>query len=538
MEQKQTAAGAQVGPLLLKVEGVTKSFPGVKALSDMHLELRPGEVLALVGENGAGKSTLMKLLSGIHTADEGRFFLNGEPYEPQSPKHAQELGISIIHQEFNLMPDLTVAQNIYIGHEPRSGSFFLNERKLNAQAKRLIERLHLSLEPKWVVGELTVAKQQMVEIAKALAYDARVLIMDEPTAALNDREVEVLHDLIRRFAQPDTGVIYISHRMDELKVISDRITVIRDGRYVGTVNTSETTMKEVISLMVGREISVEAKPEGVQEDREVLLSVSGLSTKHLLKNVSFDLKKGEILGFAGLMGAGRTEVARAIVGADKIEAGTIRLRGEEVNIKSPADAAKYRIGYLSEDRKKFGLLLQQEVNANIGLSSLQELFQSFGFMKDKAIRAKSTEYVKALRIKTPSIAQTAKNLSGGNQQKVVIAKWLVKDCDILIFDEPTRGIDVGAKEEIYRLLNDLAQQGKSIIMISSELPEVLRMSHRILVMSEGRVTGELSADEASQESVMHYATLRPDENPEDAAELGLDESDLVATATATKAGSP
>ncbi len=538
MEQKQTAAGAQVGPLLLKVEGVTKSFPGVKALSDMHLELRPGEVLALVGENGAGKSTLMKLLSGIHTADEGRFFLNGEPYEPQSPKHAQELGISIIHQEFNLMPDLTVAQNIYIGHEPRSGSFFLNERKLNAQAKRLIERLHLSLEPKWVVGELTVAKQQMVEIAKALAYDARVLIMDEPTAALNDREVEVLHDLIRRFAQPDTGVIYISHRMDELKVISDRITVIRDGRYVGTVNTSETTMKEVISLMVGREISVEAKPEGVQEDREVLLSVSGLSTKHLLKNVSFDLKKGEILGFAGLMGAGRTEVARAIVGADKIESGTIRLRGEEVNIKSPADAAKYRIGYLSEDRKRYGLLLQQEVNANIGLSSLQELFQSFGFMKDKAIRAKSTEYVKALRIKTPSIAQTTRNLSGGNQQKVVIAKWLVKDCDILIFDEPTRGIDVGAKEEIYRLLNDLAQQGKSIIMISSELPEVLRMSHRILVMSEGRVTGQLSADEATQESVMHLATLRPDENPEDAAELGLDESDLVATATTTKAGSP
>ncbi len=538
MEQKQTAAGAQVGPLLLKVEGVTKSFPGVKALSDMHLELRPGEVLALVGENGAGKSTLMKLLSGIHTADEGRFFLNGEPYEPQSPKHAQELGISIIHQEFNLMPDLTVAQNIYIGHEPRSGSFFLNERKLNAQAKRLIERLHLSLEPKWVVGELTVAKQQMVEIAKALACDARVLIMDEPTAALNDREVEVLHDLIRRFAQPDTGVIYISHRMDELKVISDRITVIRDGRYVGTVNTSETTMKEVISLMVGREISVEAKPEGVQEDREVLLSVSGLSTKHLLKNVSFDLKKGEILGFAGLMGAGRTEVARAIVGADKIESGTIRLRGEEVNIKSPADAAKSRIGYLSEDRKRYGLLLQQEVNANIGLSSLQELFQSFGFMKDKAIRAKSTEYVKALRIKTPSIAQTTRNLSGGNQQKVVIAKWLVKDCDILIFDEPTRGIDVGAKEEIYRLLNDLAQQGKSIIMISSELPEVLRMSHRILVMSEGRVTGQLSADEATQESVMHLATLRPDENPEDAAELGLDESDLVATATTTKAGSP
>jgi ribose transport system ATP-binding protein len=538
MDHEQIAAQNEAEPLLLKLEGVTKGFPGVKALSDMQLDLRRGEVLALVGENGAGKSTLMKLLSGIHTPEEGRFFLNGEPYEPNGPKHAQELGISIIHQEFNLMPDLTVAQNIYVGHEPRTGSFFLNERKLNTQAKNLIERLQLSLEPKWIVGDLTVAKQQMVEIAKALAYDAKVLIMDEPTAALNDREVEVLHNLIRRFVQPDTGVIYISHRMDELKVISDRITVIRDGRYVGTVNTRETTMKEVIALMVGREISAEAKPEGVAEDREVLLEVSGLSTKHLLKDVSFQLKKGEILGFAGLMGAGRTEVARAIVGADKIDSGNIKLRGKEININSPADAAKHRIGYLSEDRKRFGLLLQQEVNANIGLSSLSELFQSFGFMKDKAIRAKSREYVKTLRIKTPSIAQTAKNLSGGNQQKVVIAKWLVKDCDILIFDEPTRGIDVGAKEEIYRLLNDLAQQGKSIIMISSELPEVLRMSHRILVMSEGRITGQLSAAEATQESVMHYATLRPDENLEDAAELGLDQSDLVGTATVTKAGTP
>jgi ribose transport system ATP-binding protein len=509
-----------VSELLLHVQGVSKSFPGVQALEDMQLDLRAGEVLALVGENGAGKSTLMKLLTGVYDEDEGEFFLNGERYEPISPKHAQELGISIIHQEFNLMPDLTVAQNLFIGREPRS-RLFLSERRLNAQAQELIERLHLPLRPKELVGNLTVAKQQMVEIGKALSYDAKLLIMDEPTAALNDAEVEVLHDLIRRFVRPDTGVIYISHRMDEIKRIADRVTVIRDGRYVGTRDTKETTMKEVISMMVGREISGEAKPVGVQEGREVVLEVAGLSTKELLKDVSFDLRKGEILGFAGLMGAGRTEVARAVVGADRIDAGTISLRGRQIRIHTPADAAKHRIGYLSEDRKQFGLLLEQEVNANIGLSALAERFQSWGFVKDRAMRATSREYVKTLRIKTPSVAQTAKNLSGGNQQKVVIARWLVKDCDVLIFDEPTRGIDVGAKEEIYRLLNDLAGQGKSIIMISSELPEVLRMSHRIVVMSEGRVTGTLDSGEATQESVMHLATLRPDENPEDAAELGL-----------------
>jgi ribose transport system ATP-binding protein len=493
--------------LLLEVHGVSKSFPGVKALEDMRLDVRDGEVLAVVGENGAGKSTLMKLLSGIYDVDEGQFSFNGAPYEPTSPKHALELGISIIHQEFNLMPDLTVAQNIFIGREP--GGFFTNERRLNAQARELIERLHLPLRPKDLVGELTVAKQQMVEIGKALSYDAKLLIMDEPTAALNDAEVEVLHGLIRRFVRPGTGVIYISHRMDELRRIADRVTVIRDGRYVGTRVTAETTMKEVISMMVGRELSGTAKPTGVRDDREVVLEVSGLCTKDLLEDVGFELRRGEILGFAGLMGAGRTEVARAIVGADKVSAGTIRLRGRELRIGNPAEAARHRIGYLSEDRKRFGLLLEQEVNANIGLSAMGERFQRFGFMRDKAMRATSRQYVDTLQIKTPSVAQTAKHLSGGNQQKVVIARWLVKDCDILIFDEPTRGIDVGAKEEIYRLLNELAGSGKSIIMISSELPEILRMSHRIVVMSEGRVTGTLDAAEATQEQVMHYATLRP-----------------------------
>ncbi len=495
--------------LLLEMRGVSKSFPGVKALQDMHLELRKGEVLALVGENGAGKSTLMKLLSGIHPADEGEVVLDGEPVAITGPKHAQELGISIIHQEFNLMPDLTVAQNVFIGREPRTGGFLLRDRALDAQAQELIDRLHLPLRPRQLVGALTVAQQQMVEIAKALALEPRILIMDEPTAALNDAEVRVLHELIRRFRRPDTGVIYISHRMDELKVISDRVTVIRDGRYIDTLDTAATSMREVITRMVGRELAVDATPQGVRADREPLLRVEGLSTKALLKDVSFELRAGEILGFAGLMGAGRTEVARAVVGADPISAGTITLRGKPVRIANPAEAAKHRIGYLSEDRKHLGLLLEQDVAANITLSSLVERFQAWGFVRSRALRARATELVTTLGIRTPSVDQTVKNLSGGNQQKVVIAKWLAKDCDVLIFDEPTRGIDVGAKEEIYGLLNELAADGKSIIMISSELPEILRMSHRVVVMSEGRITGELSADEATQEQVMHFATLRP-----------------------------
>ena len=506
---------------LLEMRGVSKGFPGVQALADMHLTLRGGEVLALVGENGAGKSTLMKLLSGIYTPDEGEFFLDGQPVAVTGPKHAQDLGISIIHQEFNLMPDLTVAQNIFIGREPRTGGFLLGERALNARAQELIDRLHLPLRPKQIVGSLTVAKQQMVEIAKALSYDARILIMDEPTAALNDAEVRVLHEIIRRFRRPETGVIYISHRMDELKAISDRITVIRDGRYIDTLDTAGTSMSAVIARMVGREISADAGPEDVRQDRETLLTVSGLSTKALLKDVSFELRRGEILGFAGLMGAGRTEVARALVGADPISAGTITLRGRPVRIGSPAEAARHRIGYLSEDRKQLGLLLEQDVTANVVLSSLTERFARFGFVRKRAMRATARELVGSLRVKTPSVDQTVKNLSGGNQQKVVLAKWLARDCDVLIVDEPTRGIDVGAKEEIYALLNSLAGQGKSIIMISSELPEVLRMSHRVVVMSEGRITGELPAAQATQERVMHLATLRPDENPADAAEIGV-----------------
>ena len=494
--------------LLLEASGVAKGFPGVQALSQMHLDLRYGEVLALVGENGAGKSTLMKLLSGIYTPDEGEFRLHGAPYRPTDPSAALSSGVSIIHQEFNLMPHLTVAQNIFIGREPRRGGFVLSERDLNRRATELLDRLGIRLDPRELAGSLTVAKQQMVEITKALAFEPQVLIMDEPTAALNDAEVSTLHDLIRRFTTERTGVIYISHRMDELKAITDRITVIRDGQFVQTVDTAATSVAEVVSLMVGRGLVDDARPVGVRDDREVVLSVRGLSTKTMLKDVSFELRRGEILGFAGLMGAGRTEVARALVGADR-KTGQVELHGRRVSLRNPAEAARHGIGYLSEDRKHLGLLLEKDVSTNIALPSLGDRFSRAGWVRSRAIRQTACNFIESLRIKTPSENQVTKNLSGGNQQKVVIAKWLVKDCDILIFDEPTRGIDVGAKAEIYALLNDLAAAGTSIIMISSELPEVLRMSHRVLVMAEGRVSGVLDAPQITQEAVMHLATRRP-----------------------------
>jgi ribose transport system ATP-binding protein len=493
---------------LLRLEGVSKSFPGVQALSNVRLDLQHGEVLALVGENGAGKSTLMKLLSGIYEADNGEFEIEGERVDVSSPRIAQGLGISVIHQEFNLMNDLSIAENIFIGREKRVAGIFTSDREINRRTTELLERVHLPIDPRTKVGSLTVAQQQMVEIAKSLSFGARILIMDEPTAALNDAEVATLHDLIRRFITPETGVIYVSHRMDEIAKISNRITVLRDGQYIDTVPTASTPIATVITLMVGRAIATQDAHRSVPVEvtSEPILRVSGLGTSALLRDVSFDLRRGEILGFAGLMGAGRTEVARAIVGADRAKTGTVLLRGEQVQISNPADAARLGIGYLSEDRKRYGLVLDRDVSSNITLSSLARYINPIGFMRDESLRKSSREYVARLRIKTPSISQLTKNLSGGNQQKVVIAKWLLKDCDVLIFDEPTRGIDVGAKEEIYDLLNTLVADGKSIIMISSELPEVLRMSDRIAVMCEGRMTAVLDRADASQEQIMHYAT--------------------------------
>ena len=492
---------------LLSLTGVSKEFPGVKALNNVHFDLNKGEVHAIVGENGAGKSTLMKILSGIYKKDAGDIVYQGNSVNVSSPYEAQKLGISIIHQELNLMPDLTVAQNIFIGREDRKkGRIFLDNAKLNKAAKELLAELELVLDPKQIVGELTIAKQQMVEIAKAVSYRGDVIIMDEPTSSLTPAETDSLFKIIRTLKAAGKGVVYISHRLEELSKVTDRITVLRDGEYVKTLNTSETSIPEVISLMVGRKVDQDQRPEARSQSSEVVLRVEGMSDHKLLKDVSFDLRKGEILGFAGLMGAGRTELARLLIGADPKTSGKVFLAGKEVKIKSPSDAVKAGIGYLSEDRKKYGLLLIQNITFNVILSSIPSFSNKFGFLKTKPAGAIVRDAIKQLSIRTPSENQFVKNLSGGNQQKVVIAKWLTRDCDILIFDEPTRGIDVGAKDEIYRLLTKLASEGKSIIMISSELPEILRMSDRIAVMCEGKLTGIIDNKDADQNKIMQYAT--------------------------------
>lgn len=514
---------------LLEIKGISKSFPGVKALQDVSIDLSHGEILGLCGENGAGKSTLMKLLTGIYTADEGgEILVEGKIVDVRHPREAQDLGINIIHQEFNLVPDLTVAQNIYLGREPKKlGRLFIDDRALYAQTKELLDRLQININPRAYVGNLLVAGQQLVEIAKALSFDSRILVMDEPTATLTDSEVQTLFTLVRNFVTEKTGVIYISHRMDEIKDLTDRVFILRDGACVGSVDTARTPIREVIAMMVGREITSDLRPELREHKTQTVLEVRGLSTPSLLKDVNFDLQEGEILGFAGLIGAGRTEVARALVGADHKSAGVIKIHGEEVSISNPADAMAAGLGYLSEDRKRYGLLLDQDVSANLSLSSLKRFSNSAGLVNKRAIATAAEEQVAGLRIKTPSIRQTAQNLSGGNQQKVVIGRWLIRDCDVLIFDEPTRGIDVGAKEEIYDLLNELVKRGKSIIMISSELPEVLRMSHRVVVMSEGRITGILTAGEATQESIMHLATLSRVEPLGDRAQPGMSDNEEV-----------
>ncbi|WP_253705370.1 sugar ABC transporter ATP-binding protein [Brachybacterium sp. P6-10-X1] len=510
------------------MRGAVKEFPGVRALSDMRLDLRAGEVLALVGENGAGKSTLMKLLAGVHTPDAGTFHYLGRPLRVSGPRDAAQQGLAIIHQELNLMSTLTVAENIYIGREPTFGGLLTRPAQLRARAQELLDRLGMDLDPSTEVGTLPVAQQQMVEIAKALSYDARVLIMDEPTAALNERETGALHELIRRFVTPSTGVIYISHRMEELRRIADRVQVIRDGEYVDATPMAEATLEDVITKMVGRAVDTRTGPQGVRRDRSVVLEVEGLRSAPRVTDATFDLREGEILGFAGLMGAGRTETARALIGSLPRQAGSVRYRGHPVSFRSPAHAAQHGFGYLSEDRKQLGLLLDHSVQRNMELSALSDRFQTAGFTRDRASHRAAVEQARRLRVKTPDVAQRVKNLSGGNQQKVVIGRWLLKDCDVLIFDEPTRGIDVGAKEEIYDLLEELAAAGRSIIMISSDLPEVLRMSHRVAVMSEGRVTGVLDAAEADQESIMALATA------ESGADLSAEPG--VGADTATGAG--
>lgn len=494
---------------LVIMEGIEKNFPGVHALENCHFDLRAGEIHALVGENGAGKSTLMKVLAGVYTKDAGQVFFRGKEVHLTNPRAAQQHGISMIHQELNLMPHLTVAQNIYIGREPRrSPRFLLDDRAINDQTQELLATLRIDLDPRTKVADLTVAKQQMVEIAKALSFNSEVLIMDEPTAALTEAEIAELFRIIRQLRDKGVGVVYITHRLEELFQIADRITVMRDGRFIDTVPIGAATIDRIISMMVGRTI-YEASPETPEDNsQEIVLDVRNLSRGRAIRDVSFQLKRGEIVGFAGLMGAGRTEVARAIFGADPIDSGEIYIHGRKAHIGHPRDAVRQGIGYLSEDRKRYGLTLDMDVETNIVLAAFQRFLSRIGVVQQARVRATAHRFVEMLAIKTPNLQQKVKNLSGGNQQKLVIAKWLTADTDILIFDEPTRGIDVGAKSEIYRLLNDLARQGKSIVMISSELPEILRMSHRIIVMCEGRITGELSSAEATQEKIMQFATQR------------------------------
>ena len=498
-----------MGDSLVLMDGIDKSFPGVHALDKARFELQSGEIHALVGENGAGKSTLMKILAGVYSKDAGRIVYKGQEVSIPNPRAAQDLGISMIHQELNLMPHLTVAQNIFIGREPRGAAkFVLNEKGINDAAFRLFDDMHLKLDPRVKVADLTVAKQQMVEIAKALSFNSSVLIMDEPTAALTDTEIVELFRIVRQLRENGVGIVHISHRLEELKQISDQVTVMRDGRYIDTVNTREVTLDKIISMMVGRTI-FEAAPEVPEKPSdEIVLEVRNLNRGNAIKDVSFQLKRGEILGIAGLVGAGRTEVARAIFGADPIDSGEVYVNGKRIYIKSPADAVAAGIAYLSEDRKRYGLALKMDVETNIVLATFRKFLGPLGWVNTNGTRDVARKQVDALSIKTPGLGQKVQNLSGGNQQKVIIGKWLTADTEMLIFDEPTRGIDVGAKSEIYRLLNDLAQQGKAIIMISSELPEILRMSHRILVMCEGRLTGELMAGEATQERIMTYATQR------------------------------
>jgi len=495
--------------VILSMRNVHKQFMGVHALKGVNFELRDGEIHALVGENGAGKSTLVKVLTGIYERDSGEIVFEGKLFHPHSPKQALRAGIGIIHQELNMMEHLTVAQNIFIGRESmHRGGLFLDDKAQVRRSKRLFEHLNMNIDPTETLARLTVGKQQMVEIAKAVSHNLKVLVLDEPTAALTETEINELFAIMRDLASRGVAMIYISHRMDEIGEITDRVTVLRDGEYVGMSDTEKVAKEDIINMMVGRVIYEKPKASSnVPTDAPVVLEVNNLMAGKMVENVSFTLKRGEILGFAGLMGAGRTETARAIFGADEIQSGTIRIKGQPVRINSPMDAVAHGIGYLSEDRKRFGLATGLSVVENTLMASYEK-YEAGIFIHAKKVREITSAYVKKLNIRTPSIDQLLKNLSGGNQQKVVIAKWLINDADILIFDEPTRGIDVGAKSEVYTLINELVKQGKSIIMISSELPEVLRMSDRIIVMCEGRVTGELDIRGATQERIMKFATMR------------------------------
>ena len=477
-------------PALLEMSGITKSFPGVQALKDGRLSLQAGEVHALLGENGAGKSTLLKTLSGAHQPDGGEIKLSGAPIMISSPTAARSHRIAVIYQEFNLVPELTIRENLFLGREKAKGGFcdVASER---AEAEALLKRLATAASPETRVAELTVAQMQMVEIAKALSQNAQIVVMDEPTAALSGREVDALFAVIADLKASGVGVVYVSHRLDEIFQMCDRATVMRDGTWIATKPVSEWSRESLIEAMVGRSLEQEFPPRpNPSVVGETRLEVKSLNRGRQVRDVSFSLKRGEILGLTGLVGAGRTEVARLLFGADKGESGEIFLDGKKLNLRSPQDAVGAGICLLTEDRKRQGLVLDLSVRDNFGLPNLPRL-SKMGFLDFKTEREAFGGYVEQLLIKTPNQEQLARNLSGGNQQKVVLAKWLYAETEVIIFDEPTRGIDVGAKYEIYLLMRELAARGKALLMISSELPEILGMSDRVLVMREGRITGEI-----------------------------------------------
>ncbi len=489
---------------LLEMRGISKMFPGVRALDDVDLTLYPGEVLALLGENGAGKSTLIKILGGAHAPDAGEISIDGKQLRIDSPQAAQQAGIGIIYQEFNLVPALTARENIFLGQH-RNVLSWLHATRERQEAMQLFERIGIKVDPEMACRDLTVAQQQIVEIAKALSLNARIVVMDEPTAALTPREVEGLARVIQELKAQEIGIIYISHRLDEVEQLADRMTVLRDGRLVGTRPMDEVSRDQMIEMMVGRSLDNEF-PARESTPAEECLAVRGLTRSPAVKDVSFSVRKGEILGIAGLVGAGRTELVRMIFGADQKDRGEIWLNGKQVNINSPRQAIQQGICLLTEDRKSQGLVLGLTVQENFGLPNLGD-FSRAGIINTRQEGQAFDGFVEILKIKTTGASQRSETLSGGNQQKVVLAKWLQQDAQLVIFDEPTRGIDVGAKYEIYLLMNKLAAEGKAILMISSELPEVLGMSDRLLVMHEGTVAGVINEPGAvSQEDVMRLAT--------------------------------
>ena len=490
---------------LLQMRGISKRYPGVVALDNVDFEVAPGEVHALVGENGAGKSTLMKILAGAEKADTGEILLNGRPIHITSPQAAMDLGINIIYQEFNLVPHLSAAENIYLGREPSAAiPGFINFKKLYGDAENVMSSLGVAVDVRAEVSRLSVAQQQMVEIGKATSRNSVTIAMDEPSATLTDHELRNLFELIRSLKKQGVGIIYISHRMEEIFDICDRVTVLRDGHFIATKRIEELDREAVIKMMVGRELT-ESIPKKPAPKGEPLLEVKGLTRKGVFEDISFTVHRGEVVGIGGLVGAGRTEVARALFGADPIDSGEIWFEGKKIHPRSPREAIAAGIGLVPEDRKTLGLVLTMAVRENTTLANL-DLLTMLGFVNRKKENEVAEKYVKDLRVRTPGIEQEVKNLSGGNQQKVVLAKWLFTQSKLLIFDEPTRGIDVGAKVEIYELMNELVHKGDGLVMISSELPELLGMSDRIYVMHEGRIAGELTREEATQEKVMHLAT--------------------------------